>query len=76
MGRHRLTLRAVASDLGVTPTAVHRWTKGLGRPGPEMRLALDRYTSGAVPASVWLRGDEVSVTERVRPFVPASENSR
>lgn len=69
---HKLTLRTAAGHLGVSDVAVLSWRSGKLRPGPEWRLALARWTRGAVPAEAWLTEDERSRIEAICPLGEAA----
>ena len=45
--------KRVATDLGVSPSTITRWTHGESRPPDDKRLQIQSLSAGDVPASLW-----------------------
>ena len=59
--------------LGVTQTAVSDWVRGRKSPQSRYRAALERWSSGAIPANSWLSATERAELNRLewlQPFQP------
>jgi len=56
-----------AEAIGVTGAALHKWTHGEGRPRPEMRDRIARWTGGIIPAADWMTDEERAAVEAVEP---------
>jgi DNA-binding XRE family transcriptional regulator len=68
----RLSHRQAAEQLGVSHVALIAWEAGKNNPADAMRLAIARWTSGAVPADSWpLTKVAARRAARVRPCTPA-----
>jgi transcriptional regulator with XRE-family HTH domain len=67
---HGLSLRDAARGIGTSKTSLIFWLRGDQRPRAEVRDAIEKWTSGAVPASSWLLPGEVLPVDRVSPFTP------
>lgn len=64
-----LSQRAVGELLGeVSSTSVFGWMHGKFRPKDAMRQRIERWTSGAVPASSWDTVEEREAAEGVVPY--------
>lgn len=55
----RLTLAAVAAQLGVDKATVHRWRVGKARPDYERAAQVAEWSGGKVPVAAWIKWDEV-----------------
>jgi len=60
----KLTQKALAQALGVTPQAVSSWVVGRARPSPPLRAAIERITG--IPADAWLTDQERALIESVQ----------
>lgn len=70
---HGVAQATCGRALGVTQTAVSDWVRGRKSPEIRYRAALERWTSGAVPASAWpaaAERAELERLERLEPFQP------
>ncbi len=65
-----LSLRTAAEGIGTSKTSLIFWLRGDQRPRAEVRAAIEKWTSGAVPAT-WLAPGEVLPVDRVSPFMPS-----
>ena len=54
---------AVAREIGITQSAVHRYMKGIGEPSQATLEKLADYFGVSVP---WLRGEEDPVVDEIR----------
>lgn len=63
-----LTYDSAARALGATKVAVWSWCHTGSRPNARLRLAIERWTRGAVPASSWLSADERVRLDSVEPL--------
>lgn len=67
-----ISLRTAAETLGVSHVAVIEWTRGTSRPRPDRRKAIQKWTTGEVPATAWLlAGERPEPVLRVRPWKAA-----
>jgi len=65
-------MREAAAQLGVTHVAVREWEAG-SSPAPAYRAAIERWSSGGLPASMWpLTAAEARVVEKLSAVVPAT----
>ncbi len=71
--RNGISQRAAAAALGVSAPNMHDWLAGAKRPRAENRVAIDRWTAGAVPAASWSTPDELSNLETVEPFKASAD---
>ena len=62
--------RRAAELLGCDPALWSRWEAGLGRPGPLLRVMLERFTDGAVNRDDWLTAAERRRLGRVTAYSP------
>lgn len=62
-----------ARQLGVTHPALIAWLDGSRVPEPPYRKALEKWTTGAVPADAWADAAERRIVDRVSPAVAAAE---
>ncbi len=80
---HELTNVDCARALGISPVAIHHWMDGVQRPREPHRRAIEIWTRGHVPVSVWLTKEERAEITAVKPFKdceaappPVSKNKR
>lgn len=66
-----ISAAAAARALGVTPAAINKWVHGSGRPRPEQREAIARWTGGVIAAADWMTEEELAAIEAVEPAVAA-----
>ena len=64
-----------ALAMGVSQAAVSDWTRGKKIPEARYRNAIERWTSGAVPASSWLPAEERAELERLENLEPYQPRS-
>lgn len=72
----RIKQTTVARVLLVTPSAVHDWLLHKRTPSLQFRDALERWTSGAVPATSWLSSQDLALLQhltKVEPYVAPPE---
>lgn len=67
-----LTQAEAAKRLGVSAPTMHDWLTGAKRPTAVWRDAIERLSSGSVPASSWVTPEERTRVARVRPVKPAA----
>lgn len=60
----------IAKALGVSKGAVSGWLSGLLQPDIKNRLAIERWTGGAVRHTDWLTEQDRADINRVTPFAP------
>jgi hypothetical protein len=63
----RLSPTEAARAIGVSPQLVSNW-RGVALPGAAVRLRIERWTRGRVPASAWLSEAEEQRLAAVRPL--------
>lgn len=68
MKERGLSQSALANQLNITQNSVSLWVRGLSRPEPHHRIALETLLS--IPASDWFTDEEASLIASVRPFEP------
>ena len=61
MQSNRLTLAAIADQLGVGVATVHQWKTGVARPGWERAAQIEAWSGGEVPLASWVRPDGVPI---------------
>lgn len=66
--RNKISQRVAAATLGVSAPNMHDWLVKTKRPRAEKRTAIERWTSGEVPAASWSTADELESLETVEPF--------
>ena len=74
---HGVPQAVCALAIGVSQAAVSDWSRGKKVPEARYRNAIERWTSGAVPASSWLPAEERAELERLEnlePYKPRSRN--
>ena len=59
-------------QLSCTRVAVYKWVDESQRPDQPMRLAIERWTKGKVPADSWLTDEDRAKAADVRPFEAAA----
>jgi DNA-binding transcriptional regulator YdaS (Cro superfamily) len=57
-----------AAALGVSSPTVHDWLKAVKRPRTALRVAIDRWTGGAVPSSSWATAKELATLDGIEPW--------
>ncbi len=60
-----MTKSAAARELGVSAPTMQDWLDATKRPRPSLRLAIARWTDGAVPASAWVTAAELREAEAI-----------
>jgi DNA-binding transcriptional regulator YdaS (Cro superfamily) len=70
--RHQITHAAAARAIGVSRPNMHDWLAATKRPRAERRAAIERWTSGEVPASAWSTAAELSEVDALEPFRPST----
>jgi len=70
MERTGIGVCAVARALGKSHVTVSKWGSGGYRPSEAERSKLERFTSGAVPADLWLTDEERAEIAAVVPALP------
>lgn len=61
----------LGKDLGVSRVTASDWAAGFKRPSEPNRVAIETWTSGAVPASAWERASERKAVAAVEPWSPS-----
>ncbi len=61
LGEPGRTQAKLARDLGLSGASVSAWLSGHARPEAHYRIALERITGGAVPATSWMTDKEREV---------------
>lgn len=69
---HELTLEAAAKALGTTKSSISLWATRQIQPRAEWRAAIEKWTSGAVPAQAWMTATDRAIVAKV---VPHSEQA-
>jgi hypothetical protein len=59
-----------ARVLGVSAPCVHDWLARKRTPSAPFRVAMERWTAGAVPAVSWLDGDELELVRTLASVRP------
>ncbi|MEQ9323862.1 MAG: hypothetical protein RIF41_32155 [Polyangiaceae bacterium] len=59
-----------ARQLKTTRVSLYQWLSGV-RPSYPMRLRIERWTRGQVPAKAWLTPQEIASVEQVVPWEAA-----
>ena len=67
LDHHGITFEQAATALATTRGCISLWCSGHMRPRAEVRLAIERYTSHAVPALSWLSKNEAAYIRSVSP---------
>lgn len=70
---HSVTYDDAAEAIATTKSGVCVWATGQLRPRYEMRLAIERWTSGSVKAIDWMTDEERRVIARIKPWVAPRE---
>lgn len=70
LAAHSVPQVEVATLLGVDPATVSYWLSGSRKPQQQYREALERWTSGAVPADTWLDAAARRELDRLRGLPP------
>jgi len=65
---NNLSQAFAARALGVSAVAVFHWLRDGKVPTPENQRAIERWTKGAVAASLWPRAKRAARVEAVVPF--------
>ena len=68
LDKHGITLAQAAEAVASTKASLSLWALGGMRPRHEWRLAIERWTRGAVPAASWLTADERRMVAGVKPY--------
>lgn len=68
--REKVAQAALARALGVSGACVSDWLARKRLPGELYRAAIDRYTSGAVPATSWQDARERALAEKLAELRP------
>lgn len=66
LSRHDLTYAALARAVGVAPTSAYHWAVAMKRPKKDHRIAIERWTRGAVPSTAWALPDERPLAQPLR----------
>lgn len=65
---NEIALRDAAKALGITHQALLSYFSGVSKPKNELRLAIEVWTGGAVPADSWMTTSEREALGKVKPF--------
>lgn len=68
MRENRLSISRVAVGIGKSRPTVIAYKQGQYKPDYIARQKLERFSNGAVPASVWQTEEELREIEAVKPF--------
>lgn len=67
----------VAAELHVSPSVLYYWLKRAQKPREAMRIKIEKWSKGAVPASSWLEAKEIAsiAAQEEDSSPPASERT-
>jgi len=70
--KNSITRAAAGQAIGVADPTVCDWVGGKKRPRHEMRVAIETWSNGAVPAESWMTAAEKRAAQKqVQPFAEA-----